>query len=182
MRLPTFVSIGLAALGAAALSGPTLAHDRHEPGDTMPPMGMDHMDHGEMPPPVYHGPDGPMPRRAYNRPYGNWQHPGGPMPGPWMPPCAEQAEPAGCGPYAHGYPAYPMMTYAVPMMMVPVLRQKPCPEEVVEEWVEEEPAPVRRRYIPPPPVKDKRVKIAPVPDKRVPMTPDKRVPDKRIPY
>jgi hypothetical protein len=65
-----------------------------------------------------------------------------------------------------------MMGYAVPMIMVPVLRQKPCPERVVEEWVEE-PVPARRRYIPP-----RRV----VPDKRVRIIPDKRVPTKRIPY
>ncbi|MEO5586488.1 MAG: hypothetical protein ABIQ81_02220, partial [Novosphingobium sp.] len=70
----------------------------------------------------------------------------------------------GCGdrgpppPYGYGYPgAY--MGYAVPMIMVPVLRSKPCPE-VVEEWVEEV-VPVRRRMIRP------RARV--VPDKRVPM-------------
>jgi hypothetical protein len=54
-----------------------------------------------------------------------------------------------------------------------VIRSRPCPEQVTEEWVEQ---PVRaRRYIPP----RRRV----IHDKRVPMVPDKRVriePDKRV--
>lgn len=162
MRLPTLLSIGLAALGGAALSAPVLAHGPDGHDAPMPPMDMP-MDHRDMHPPVYHGAGGPAP------------YPGGPMPGPWMPHCAEHHERVGgpgCAPYPY-HPGYPAMGYAVPMMMVPVLRQKPCPEEVVEEWVEE-PAPVRRRTIAPRRVKEKRVKVAPVPDKRVP--------DKRIPY
>jgi hypothetical protein len=169
MRLPTLLSIGLAAFGAAALAAPALAHDRHEYDGPMPPMDMP-MDHRDMPPPPGYPGAGPYPGQP--GPDGPWRYPGGPMPGPWMPPCAAPQEPAGvpgCAPYSY-YPGYSMMTYAVPMMMVPVLRQKPCPEKVVEEWVEE-PVPVRRRTIPP------RVR-----DKRVPIAPDKRVPDKRIPY
>ena len=89
-----------------------------------------------------------------------------------------------CGPHhgqampgCHGYPVpygYGYMGYAVPMMMVPVLRNKPCPEQVTEEWIEE-PVRVRRRHIAP------RRHV--VPDKRVRIVPDKRLPmDKRIPY
>jgi hypothetical protein len=178
MRLPNLLSIGLAAFGSAALAAPALAHGPHGHDGPMPPMDM-RMDHRDMPPPVYGGPDGPPPYPEYpgpghSGPRSLWQHHGGPMPGPWMPPCPDHPEPAGgpgCAPYPY-YGGYPVMSYAVPMMMVPVLRQKPCPEEIVEEWVEE-PAPVRRRHIPPR-VKDKRVKMAPAPDKRVP--------DKRIPY
>jgi hypothetical protein len=171
MRLPTIISIGLAVFGAAGLCSPALAQAGYPHGDRMPPPDMP-MDHRDMPPPP--GYPGPGPYPGHDGPDGPWAYPGGPMPGHWMPPCAEHHEPHGspaCAPYPY-YPGYPAMAYAVPMMMVPGLRQKPCPEEVVEEWIEE-PAPARRRYIPPR-AKDKRVKVAP--------TPDKRVPDKRIPY
>lgn len=166
MRLPTLLSTGLAALSAVALASQAQAREPREHGRMMPPPPMDDYDYGqEMPPPP------PMPYSGYDGADGPHRYPGAAMPGPWMPPhCGDHhqghAMTPGCG--AH---SYPMMGYAVPMMMVPVLRQKPCPQRVVEEWVDE-PVPVRRRYIP------RRV----VPDKRVRMVPDKRVPTKRIPY
>jgi hypothetical protein len=177
MRLPTLLAIGLASLGASALSAPALAgpdHDGPMPHmDGPPPMDM-HRDRHDLPPPVHRGPDGPHGYPGHPGYGAPWHHPGGPVPGPWMPPCVDHPEPAaapGCMPYGY-YPAYPAMTYAVPMMMVPVLRQKPCAEEVVEEWIEEERVPVRRRTIAPRPTKEKRVKV--VPDKRVK---EKRVAD-----
>jgi hypothetical protein len=187
-----------ALLCASLISCPALARDH--PGEPMmPPPGMDMPPPPPLPPPPgFDGPgydDGygaPMdPRRMQDR-----------MRGEWMARCgrhhghAEHADDTGpdrAGPdhrgpghdgcrypaprpygYGYGYPgAY--MGYAVPMVMVPVLRSKPCPE-VVEEWVEEV-VPVRRRLIRPrsravPVVHDKRVRIN---DKRVPMTPSKRI-------
>jgi hypothetical protein len=170
MRLPIALSTGLAALGAIMSAGQAEAHQPRERGAMMPPPPMaDDYDYDQdmppPPPPMHY--DGP--HSEYDGPDGPYR--GGPMPGPWMAPqCGEHhhghAVAPGCARYG-----YPMTTYAVPMMMVPVLRQKPCPEKVVEEWVEE-PVPVRRRYIP------RRA----VPDKRIRLVPDKRVPTKRIPY
>lgn len=158
-----------AVLCAALLASPALAHDRHRGGH-----------------------DGPPP--------GDWRHDGlgdprwddhAPFPGGWQPQDCADADDRGddhagpCNypgnypaPYGYGHPgAYPAgyMGYAVPMIMVPVLRKKPCPE-VVEEIVEEVPVTARRRIIRPRAriVPDKRVRI--VPDKRVPMTPTKRIP------
>jgi hypothetical protein len=162
-----------ALLCAALFSGPALAHDHHG-GPMMPPPGMD------MPPspPGYDEPgyDAPVDPR--------WER----MHGEWMARCHDREDrrdggyddgPAGhdgCdypgpgGPYGHPG-AY--MGYGVPMVMVPVLRSKPCPE-VVEEWVEEV-VPVRHRSIPPRArvIRDKRV---PLHDKRVPVAPSKRIP------
>jgi hypothetical protein len=169
MRLPNLLSTALAALGAVALAGQAQSREPREHGTMMPPPPMaatDDYDYGQdMPPPR------PMPHHGYDGPDGPRHYPGGPMPGPWMAPhCGEHHHGHAMAPGCGAYP-YPMMGYGVPMMMVPVLRQKPCPQRVVEEWVEE-PVPVRRRYIP----------RRHVPDKRVPMTPEKRVPTKRIPY
>lgn len=166
-----------ALLCAALFASPALAGDRHDP--MLPPGAAD------MPPPhAYDGPD------RYGRHYDQgsdprWQPGYPPMHGEWMERCRAHhgdhrgrgAHPEGCG-YPAPYPYAPpgaYMGYAVPMVMVPVLRSKPCPE-VVEEIVEEVAAPPRRRIIRPRPVA--------VPDKRVPMT-DKRVkvvPAKRIAY
>lgn len=169
-----------ALLCAAVLATPALAGDRHhhDDGPPPPPYGAD-----MPPPPPGYGPDG--------GPYG------GPamdprMHGEWMERCGRHHDaddrdgpppPHGCGypvPYGYGYPgAY--MTYGVPMIMVPVMRNKPCKEVV--EYVEEV-VPVHRRVIHRPVVRavpDKRIRI--VPDKRLPM--DKPVPvapSKRIPY
>lgn len=59
---------------------------------------------------------------------------------------------------ASGYGAY---GYGQPVMMVQVMVPKrgPCPEQVIEEVVEE-PRPIRR-YIPPRPAPDKRIRLAP---------------------
>ena len=170
-----------ALLCAALISGPALAHDHHDGG---PPPGAD-----MPPPPGFGGPGGygaPMDPR--------WAQDQDRMRGEWMERCGHRGhddrdhdddrggpDRDGCrfpgppAPYGYGYPgpgAY--MGYAVPMIMVPVLRSRPCPQ-VVEEWVEEV-VPVRHRLIRP------RARV--VHDKRVPMT-DKRVrmaPSKRIPY
>jgi hypothetical protein len=168
-----------ALLCAALVSGPALAHDHH--GDRMmpppPPPGVD-----MPPPPGFDGPGGyraPMdPRWDQERLRGEWMQRCGyhgqdnddrdERGGPGRDDCGY---PGPAASYGYGYPgAY--MGYAVPMVMVPVLRSKPCPQ-AVEEWVEEV-VPVRRRMIRPRPhvVHDKRV---PMTDKRVPMTPSKRI-------
>lgn len=170
-----------ALLCAALITGPALAHD-HRGDRAMPP-----------PPPEMDMPPPP----GYGAPYGGQMDPGPDpridprwerMHGEWMARCGEgrarhdrHGDRDGCGydgppPYGYGYPgAYPgaYMGYAVPMVMVPVLRSKPCPQ-VTEEWVEEV-VPVRRRLIPPRPrvVHDKRV---PLNDKRVRVAPTKRIP------
>lgn len=174
MRLPKLLSLSLAAIGGAALSTQALAGpDRHDDAPIhRDDHGADyhHRDYGDLDHRDRDHPDRDHEHRgAHGHPghSGPWPHyPSGPMPGPWMPHCADDPNdaPAACVPY------YPAMTYAVPMMMVPVLRQKPCPEEVVEEWIEE-PAPVRRRLAPPRRVNEKRILL----------TPDKRVKTKRVP-
>jgi hypothetical protein len=150
-----------AMLGTVLFASPVLAHQDHQhpmmphPGAAMPP-----------PPPYYDGPADPRLERGH---------------GEWMERCHRfhdrddrhgARSPDGCGypvPYGYGHPgAY--MGYAVPMMMVPVLRSKPC-REVVEEIVEEV-VPPRRRVIRPRVVPDKRV---PLRDKRVPASPSKRI-------
>jgi hypothetical protein len=177
-----------ALLCAALISGPALAHDHRGEPMMPPPPGMD------MPPPAgFDGPgfDGPHLDDGYGAPMDpRWAQDQDRMRGEWMERCsrhhghghADEDGPDrdGCrypgapAAYGYGYPgAY--MGYAVPMVMVPVLRSKPCPE-VVEEWVEEV-VPARRRMIRPrartvPVVHDKRVRIN---DKRVPMTPSKRI-------
>ena len=179
-----------ALLCAALLSGPALAHDHHG-GPTMPPPPPG----ADMPPPP--GFDGPGYSGGHGAPMDpRWAEEQDRMRGEWMERCGrhhghedraghggpDQVGPneGGCRypgppmPHGYGYPgAY--MGYAVPMIMVPVLRSKPC-TQVVEEWVEEV-VPVRRRMIRPRPrvvpvVHDKRVRIN---DKRVPMTPSKRI-------
>lgn len=163
-----------ALLCAALIASPALAHD-HD-GPPMPPPGAD------MPPPP--PPPGYAPYAAPMDP--RWEH----MRGDWRERCGDRGDrhhhrrdrdgrdgPAyhdDCGypapPMPYGYPgAYPgaYMGYAVPMVMVPVLRNKPC-KEVVEEIVEE--VPVRRRVIRP---RARPVRV--VHDKRVPMTPSKRI-------
>lgn len=182
-----------ALLCAALISGPALAHDRHGEPMIPPPPGMD------MPPPP--GFDRPGDGDGYGAPMDpRWAQDQDRMRGEWMERCGryrhddrgqddrgyndrngrDGPDHDGCRypgppmPYGYGYPgAY--MGYAVPMIMVPVLRSKPCPQ-VVEEWVDEV-VPVRRRVIrprarPAPVVHDKRVRIN---DKRVPMTPSKRI-------
>lgn len=172
-----------ALLCAALLASPALAgenHGRHD--DYQPPYGADI----PPPPPGYgYGPYGAPPidpRQMDPRMHGGWMegcghhgHADGKGPGPG--PSGGCSHPA---PHGYGYPAA-YMGYAVPMIMVPVMRNKPCKEKVVE-YVEEV-VPVRRRVIHRPArvVPDKRIRI--VPDKRLPM--DKRVPvapSKRIPY
>jgi hypothetical protein len=165
-----------ALLSAALLASPALAH-----GDHRRDMSMRSPD-ADMPPPPFPGPGsyrGPMmdPR---------WEHDQERMHHEWMERCRDHhgegdrngpAYREGCGyppppAYGYGYPgAY--MGYAVPMVMVPVLRSKPC-KEVVEEIVEEV-VPVRRRLIGPRQriVHDKRVLLH---DKRVPIAPSKRIP------
>jgi hypothetical protein len=148
-----------ALLCAAALASPALAGDRHSHDSGPPP-----------PPPGYDGAPPMDPR---------WHEDQARAHGEWMERCGRQHgghDHGGCGypgAYGYGYPgAY--MSYGVPMIMVPVMRNKPCKEEVVE-YVEEV-APVRRRVIPRPVVRavpDKRVRI--VPDKRVPVAPTKRI-------
>lgn len=173
-----------ALLCVALISGPALAHDHHGERMMPPPPGMD------MPPPP--GFDRSDDGGGYGAPMDpRWAQDQDRMRGEWMERCGahrghddrdrsdhDGPDRDGCrypgqqGPY--GYPgAY--MGYAVPMIMVPVLRSKPCPQ-VVEEWVEEV-VPVRRRVIRPRVrvvhvVHDKRVRIN---DKRVPMTPSKRI-------
>lgn len=171
-----------AMLCAALVSGPALAHDHR--GEPMPPPpGID------MPPPPSPGFDEPGDGGRYGAGPGapadpRWAHDQDRMRGAWLARCgrhhggrddSDHRGPAndGCGypgapvPYGYDYPgAY--MGYAVPMIMVPVLRSKPCPQ-VVEEWVEEN-VPVRRRLIRP------RVRVAPVVhDKRVRIAPSKRI-------
>jgi hypothetical protein len=160
-----------AVLCAALLTSPALAHDRHR-------------DHREGPPP---GADFPPPPPGYG-PYGSpidprWEHDQRRFHDEWQARCGDHGgdrhgddrdDPHGCGyPAPYGYPgAY--MTYGVPVIMVSVLRNKPC-KEVVEEVVEEVAVPTRRRIIRPRAriVPDKRIRI--VPDKRVPITPSKRI-------
>lgn len=179
----------LSALLCAALIGsPALAHDH---GEQMmpPPPGVD------MPPPP--GFDGPGGAGGYGAPMDpRWAQDQDRMRGEWMERCGHRGHdsrdrsnhdgparddcryPGPPAPYGYGYPgAYPgaYMGYAVPMIMVPVLRSKPCPQ-VVEEYVDEV-VPVRRRLIRPrarvaPVVHDKRVRIN---DKRVPIAPSKRI-------
>lgn len=163
-----------AVLCAALLASPALAHDRHHGGHDGPPPGAN-----LPPPPGYEGHgryDGPVDPR--------WEHDQARVHGEWQGRCDDRQDdrdgpgPHGCGypaPYGYGQPgAY--MGYAVPMIMVPVLRNKPCKEVV--EYIEEEVAvPARRRIIRP------RARV--VPDKRIRMVPDKRVPiapTKRIAY
>lgn len=175
-----------ALLSIALVSGPALARDHR--GEPMPPPGID-----LPPPPGFDGPGYDQP--GYDGGYGaptdpRWAHEQDRMRGEWMARCGRddghgdhvrhgEFARNGCRypdspPASYGYPgAY--MGYAVPMMMVPVLRSKPCPQ-VTEEWVEEV-VPVRRRMIRPRPhavraVHDKRVRIN---DKRVPMSPGKRI-------
>ncbi|MFT4026747.1 MAG: hypothetical protein QM676_08100 [Novosphingobium sp.] len=163
-----------ALLCAAVLSSPALAGDKHRRHDDGPPPYAADM---PSPPPGHggpgYGPYGAMPMDPR-------------MHSEWMARCGghhgradddrDGPPPLGCGYRApYGYPgAY--MAYGVPMIMVPVMRDKPCKEVV--EYVEEV-VPVRRRVIHRPrpvvrPVPDKRIRI--VPDKRVPVTPSKRIP------
>jgi hypothetical protein len=175
-----------ALLCAALVSAPALAHGRH--GEPMiPPPGAD-----MPPPPGFDGPgfDGAGYDGGYGAPMNpRWAQDQDRMRGEWMERCGRHHGHAGLAdrdgpdhdgcrypgpPIAYGHPgAY--VGYAVPMVMVPVLRSKPCPQ-VVEEWVEEV-VPVRRRMIRPRPravpvVHDKRVRIN---DKRVPLTASKRI-------
>lgn len=159
-----------AVLCAALLASPALAHNGHRGGHDGPPPGAD------FPPPPPYGHDrydGPADPR--------WDNGPARFHGQWQAPCQDDDQrdgPYGCGepaPYGYGHPgAY--MGYAVPMIMVPVWRNKPCKEVV--EYIEEEVAvPTRRRIIRP------RARV--MPDKRIRMVPDKRVPiapTKRIPY
>jgi hypothetical protein len=177
-----------ALLCAALISGPALAHDHHGEQMMPPPPGVD------MPPPP--GFDRPDNGDGYGAPMDpRWAQDQDRMRGEWMERCGRhhghddrdrsdndrpnRGGPGrdGCsyggpqGAYGYGYPgAY--MGYAVPMIMVPVLRSKPCPQ-VVEEWVDEV-VPVRHRLIRPRAhvVHDKRVRVI---DKRVRMTPSKRI-------
>lgn len=160
-----------AALCAALLASPALAHEGHHDG---PPPGVDFP---PPPPPGYAPYGGPIDPR--------WEHDQRRFHDEWRARCGDHGDdrhgddrdgPYGCGyPAPYGYPgAY--MTYGVPVIMVPVLRNKPC-KEVVEEVVEEVVVPTRRRVIRP------RARV--VPDKRILVIPDKRVriaPSKRIPY
>lgn len=156
-----------AVLCAALLASPALAHDRHRDHRDGPPAGADL----PPPPPGYDRYDGPVDPR--------WEHDQARFHGEWQRGCDDRdaGRDGPCGypaPYGYGYPgAY--MGYAVPMIMVPVLRNKPC-KEVIEEIVEEVPVTVRRRVIRPRAriIPDKRVRM--VPDKRLPMTPSKRIP------
>lgn len=178
----------LSALFCAALiSGPALAHDHHGDATMPPPPGMN-----APPPPGFDGSDeGDRFEGGYQGGYGagpgapvdpRWAHDQDRMRHEWQMRCGRHhgptsgdcRYPGGPAPYGYGYPgAY--MGYAVPMIMVPVLRSKPCPQ-VVEEWVDEE-VPVRRRLIRPrvrvaPMVHDKRIRID---DKRVRIAPTKRI-------
>lgn len=167
-----------AVLCAALIASPALAHDHRHGRQDGPPPGADF----PSPPPGYgaFGTDG-----RYDGPVDpRWEQDQRRFRDEWQARCADHRDdrdgpgPHGCGhpmPYGHGYPgAY--MTYGVPVIMVPVLRNKPC-KEVVEEIVEEVAVPARRRIIRP------RARV--VPDKRIRMVPDKRVPiapSKRIAY
>lgn len=156
-----------AVLCAALLASPALAHDHKRDRHDGPPPGAD------MPPPPYgYGEyDGPVDP--------GWAQDQARFHDEWRARCDDRDGPAphDCGhpaPYGYAHPgAY--IGYAVPMIMVPVLRNKPC-KEVVEEIVEEVPISTRRRIIRPRAriVPDKRARI--VPDKRLPMTPTKRIP------
>lgn len=160
-----------AVLCAALLASPALAHNDHRGRHDGPPPGADFP---PPPPPPGYGPyGGPIDPR--------WEHDQTRFHDEWQARCRDHGDerdgPHGCGypaPYGYGYPgAY--MTYGVPVIMVPVLRNKPC-KEVVEEVVEEVVVPTRRRVIRPRArvVPDKRIRM--VPDKRVPITPSKRIP------
>lgn len=154
-----------AVLGAALLASPAFAHDHRRDDGPSPP-------YADLPPPGYY---------ESGRPLGpQWER----MRGEWAEHCRVDRDDIGDhdreGPDRHGcdsrgFHPYPggYMGYAVPMIMVPVLRSKPC-REIVEEVVEEV-VPVRRRVIPPRPriVPDKRV---PLHDKRMLTTPGKRIP------
>lgn len=162
-----------ALLCTALVASPALArdgrHDRHR-DDAAPSYGAD------LPPP----PPGYAPY-GYGAPIDpRWEQDQARMHHEWAERCGDDRGRdhddglgrEGCGGYPapYGYPgAY--AGYAVPMIMVPVLRSKPCPETVEE--VVEEVAPVRRRMIPPRPHAAAPVKR--VPDKRLPMTPTKRI-------
>lgn len=161
-----------ALLCAAVLASPALAH-----GDrpSAPPPGADFAP--PPPPPGYWTHGGPVDPR-WERSHGDWlerchRHPADDRDrhdraSGYADDCPPPM------PHGYGYPgAYPgaYMSYGVPMIMVPVLRSKPCKEvvEVIEEVV-----PVRRRAIRPRArvVPDKRV---PMNDKRIPVTPSKRI-------
>jgi hypothetical protein len=165
MEMPMRLTLS-AVLCAALLAGPALAHDRHRSGPDGPPPGADF----PPPPPYGYDRDGPADPR--------WEHDQDRSHGESQPPSQDRDGPHGCGhpmPYGYAHPgAY--MGYAVPMIMVPVLRNKPC-KEVVEYIEEDVVVPTRRRIIRP------RARV--VPDKRIRMVPDKRVPiapSKRIAY
>lgn len=66
-----------------------------------------------------------------------------------------------CEDYLARHSAAPASGYGQPVMMVQIMVPKrgPCPEEVIEEVVEE-PRPIHR-YIPPRPAPDKRIRLAP---------------------
>jgi len=168
MRLPLTFSTAVAAIAVAVLPAPAYAHGGPDHDDHLRPAPRAMMGH-DLPPP-------PMPMHDYDRDDGpGWDHGPPPMHGAPMSHCGPHhgPPPAACHPQPMPY-GYGHMGYAVPMIMVPVWRPKPCPEKVVEEWIEE-PVRVRRRYIAP------RRHV--VPDKRVRIVPDKRLPmDKRQPY
>lgn len=160
-----------AVLCAALLASPALAHDRHASanwgGHNGPPPGADF----PPPPPYgYDGYDGPVEPR--------WEQDQARFHDEWRERCRERDDrdtPHDCGqPAPYGYYPGAYMGHAVPMIMVPVLRNKPCKEVV--EYVEERVVVPARRVIRPRAriMPDKRVRI--VPDKRVPMTPTKRIP------
>src|ERR1700712_4909793 len=181
-----------ALLCAALLGSPALAHN-HDGQQMPPPPGFDDRGPGN----DY---DGPGYGDGHGDGYGDDRR--GPpidpryaqdqerMRGEWRERCGHHGDdrtehdapvrddcryPGPQAPYGYGYPgAYPgaYMGYAVPMIMVPVLRSKPCPQ-VVEEYVEEI-VPIRRRLIRPRArvIHDKRV---PMDDKRVRMAPTKRI-------
>ena len=157
-----------AVLCAALLASPALAHDRHHGGYDGPPPGAD------FPPPPPYGYD-----RDDRSVDPRWEQDQARFHDEWRERCRDRDDRDGCGhpaPYGYGPGAYAggYMGYAVPMIMVPVLRNKPCKEVV--EYVEERVVVPARRVIRPRAriVPDKRVRI--VPDKRLPMTPTKRIP------
>lgn len=163
-----------AVLCTALLASPVLAHDRHHESHDGPPPSADFP---PPPPPGFGRYDGPTDPR--------WEHDQARFRDEWEKRCGDRDDrhddhgsgPHGCGypaPYGYGYPgAY--MGYGVPVIMVPVMRNKPC-KEVVEEIVEEVAVPTRHRIIRPRArvVPDKRIRI--VPDKRIPIAPTKRIP------
>lgn len=140
----TLRSASLIAIAVAATAAPALAQDGYDPGPPPPlPAWEEELD--DYPDEEYlEDEDGE--EDAWAEPRGHY--------GP--PPHARGYPPGhGAGAWGYHYPyPYPVMWVRVPI----ITERRDCGcETVVEEWIEEEPAPPRVRRAPPP--RDKRIRV-----------------------